>query len=432
MAKQNLTDRKLQALRPALAGKRYEILDQVIAGFGVRVSDTGLRSFILKTRYPGSGHPTRRTLGEYPALSLGDARKKAAAWRTLIKQGIDPALAEQRQRETEDRKQATTVTAVAADFFAEKLAGERKGREAERTFRREFLPVWGRRPITEITDLDIVAVIKAKKRTAPAEARNLLALAKRFFTWAVDQRVYGLKISPADSLKPGKLIGKKRRGDRILSDDELFALWRAAKRIGYPHGSVYQLLVLAGLRLNEAADAVRSEFDFLNHLWTIPAERMKGENGEARPHAVPLTGDIMAVLDTLPRFKTGDYLFSTNFGMTPVWMTSKVKARIDARMLHTLRALARRRGEDPGKVTLAPWVNHDIRRTVRSNLSRLKVSEEAREAVLAHARPGIKGTYDLHDYLDEKREALELWAARLRFIVEPPPADVSVPLRRGA
>src|SRR5437879_9410671 len=93
-------------------------------------------------------------------------------------------------------------------------------------------------------------------------------------------------------------------------------------------------------------------------------------------------------------------------------------------MLRTLRALAKRRGEDPAEVTLPRFVNHDIRRTVRSHLSRLKVTEEAREAVMAHARPGIKGTYDLYDYLDEKREALELWAARLRSIVEPSPANV--------
>jgi hypothetical protein len=105
-------------------------------------------------------------------------------------------------------------------------------------------------------------------------------------------------------------------------------------------------------------------------------------------------------------------------------MSSKVKARIDARMLCTLRALARQRGEDPAKVQLPDWTNHDIRRTVRSNLSRLKVSEEAREAVMAHVRHGIKGVYDLHDYLDEKHEAFELWAARLRSIVEPPPDNV--------
>ena len=80
---------------------------------------------------------------------------------------------------------------------------------------------------------------------------------------------------------------------------------------------------------------------------------------------------------------------------------------------------------------LPHWTNHDIRRTVRSRLSRLKIAEEAREAVLAHVRPGIKGVYDKHDYLDEKREALELWAARLRSIVSPAPANV-VPLKTRA
>ena len=81
-------------------------------------------------------------------------------------------------------------------------------------------------------------------------------------------------------------------------------------------------------------------------------------------------------------------------------------------------------GKDPKRVTLPDFVNHDIRRTVRTHLSALKIGEEVREAVLAHVRPGIKGVYDQYQYLDEKREALELWGARLRSIVEPPPANV--------
>jgi integrase len=165
--------------------------------------------------------------------------------------------------------------------------------------------------------------------------------------------------------------------------------------------------------------------------WIIPKERMKGKNGKARPHMVPLTADMLAILRKLPRFDRGDYLFSTTFGASPVWMSSKVKDRIDACMLRTLRALARRRGENPAKVTLPDWVNHDIRRSVRSQLSRLKVTEEAREAVLAHARPGIKGTYDLYDYFDEKREALEAWATRLRQIISPAPDNV-LPLRKSS
>ena len=154
---------------------------------------------------------------------------------------------------------------------------------------------------------------------------------------------------------------------------------------------------------------------------------MKGRNagsGKARDHVVPLTDDVAAILDGLPRFKNGTHLFSVTFGASPVWMSDKLKKRVDGRMLRTLRAVARRNGDDPAKVNLPRWTNHDIRRTVRSGLSRLKIAEEAREAVLAHVRPGIKAVYDKHDYLDEKREALELWAARLRSIVEPTPANV--------
>jgi integrase len=424
MPKKTLTDRALKALRPAPAGQRYEVMDTAVPGFGIRVTEHGQRTFILVARYPGSRNPTRRAVGQYGSIALEKARGKARDWLELIRKGVDPQIEEDRIRQGELQRQENTFAAVAAAWFLDKLPGERKGKEVERDVRAAFLPVWGPRPITDITDLDVLSVINAKKKSAPAQARNLLGHAKRLFTWAVDQRVYGLKASPCDSLRPTKIIGKKTSGERILSDDEMFALWRAAQRTPYPHGSAYRLLVLTALRLNEAADASWPEFDLRNRLWIIPGARMKGRNGEARPHAVPLTHDLLAILESLPRFKKGDYVFSTTFGASPVWMSDKVKSRIDERMLRTLRALARRRGDDPSKAKLQHWTNHDIRRTVRSNLSRLKVTEEAREAVLAHVRPGIKGTYDHHDYLDEKREALELWAARLRSIVEPAPANV--------
>jgi integrase len=427
MAKKALKDRTIKALKAAKPGQRYDIMDAVTPGLGVRVTDKGKRTFVLVARYPGSPNPTRRALGQYGEIGLAKAREKAWRWLELIGEGKDPADEEDRQRQAEQRKRANTFAAVAEDFIIEKLPGERKGAEVERDIRREFLPVWGGRPISELTDLDVLGVINAKKRTAPAQARNLLGTAKRLFGWAIDQRVYGLKTSPAEGLKPGRIIGDKVSGERILTDVELFALWRAASRMPYPYGPAYRLLVLTALRLNEVADASCPEFDLTNRLWVIPAARMKGRNGKARPHAVPLTVDILALVQDLPQFKRGPYLFSTTFGEGPVWMSAKVKDRLDERMVRTLRALARRRGEDPAKVILPPWTNHDIRRTVRSQLSRLKISEEAREAVLAHARPGIKGTYDHHDYLDEKREALEMWSARLRSIATPAGANV-VPL----
>jgi hypothetical protein len=430
MARKTLTDLAVKALKPAADGKPYDVKDSEIRGLRVRVMGSGQRTFVLLGRYPSSPHPTRRALGAYGDLTLEAAWDKAREWHKLIRKGVDPQAEEDRQRQAEQRRRRNTFGAVAEDFIREKLPNERKGKEVERDIRREFHSLWPR-PITELTRRDIRDIIEAKKRAAPAQARNLLGIAKRLLSWAVDQDRYGLDASPADTLKPNSVIGEKVSGERILDDAELFALWRAAKRTPYPHGPVYQLLTLTALRLNEAADASWAEFDFAKQLWTIPAPRMKGKKGKARPHAVPLADDMLAIFETLPRFKAGEYLFSTTFGKSPVWMSNKVKKRIDRRMLRTLRALARRRGDDSAKIRLAGWTNHDIRRTVRSNLSALRIPEEAREAVLAHVRPGIKGIYDLYTYLDEKREALELWAARLRTIVDPTPAPTNVVALRG-
>jgi integrase len=181
--------------------------------------------------------------------------------------------------------------------------------------------------------------------------------------------------------------------------------------------------MLTALRLNELVGASRPEFNHRDRVWVVPAERMKGKNAgkkQARAHAVPITDDLLALLGLLPRLNGGPYLFSTTNGKSPTSLGSRMKERLNHRMLRTLRALARVRREDSRTVDLQPFVVHDVRRTVRSHLSRLKVAEEVREAILAHVRPGIVGVYDHHDYLDEKREALELWAARLREIVNRP------------
>jgi integrase len=131
-------------------------------------------------------------------------------------------------------------------------------------------------------------------------------------------------------LRSSKVIGEKVQGDRVLTDDELFALWRGAGRLGYPHCGIYPLLMLTGLRLNEVVDANWLEFDLPKREWTIPATRMKGSTGKVRPHMVPLTDDIMETLDSLPRFNQGTYLFSFTNGEKPIWISSKVKDRLDA------------------------------------------------------------------------------------------------------
>lgn len=417
MARHTLTARKIESLKPR-AGRPYIVPDPEVAGHGVRVMPSGHKTYVLTARYPGSSNPVPRATG---AATLEKSRAKARKWREMIAEGIDPAIAEERERQAQLRKQHVTFAAVAEDFIRGKLPGERKGREVERDIRREFLPAWGKRPIADITALDVRNVVKTvADRGAPYQAHNLLTTARRLFGWAVDQQVYGLEASPCDRLKPKVLIGKRLSRKRILDDDELRAFWRAAGRLGYPYGPLFRMLALTGQRKSDVAEARWSEFDLAKRLWIIPAERMKMDSA----HAVPLTDDVVTILNSLPRFQRGDHLFSTTFGEKPVNGFSKAKERLDRRMLRTWRALARLRGEDRSGAQIPPFVIHDVRRTMRTGLSALPVPDLVRELVIAHTKPGMHKVYDLFAYLDEKRRALELWAARLRAIVEPPPANV--------
>jgi integrase len=407
MKKHRLTDRKLNSLKAGATGgaTRYEVMDLDVPGFGVRVSETGRRTFILIARYPGSSNPTRRALGEYPAISLEKARTRARAWRDLIDQGIDPKVHEASLRREEIRKQETTFGAVAEDFLERHVSGQRRGKDTAREIRNELISQWGDRPIADLTRQDVVDVIDAiARRPAPYLAHVVLGHIRSLFNWAINRGTYGLEASPCDRLKPRALIGAKQPRQRILSDAEIAALWNASERIGYPYGPLYRMLLLTGARKSEVSDARWREFDLKKKIWTVPPERFKSN----ATHLVPLSDRAVAILESLPRFTMGDSLFSTTFGATPVAGFSKAKDRLDKQM-------------PPG---VSPWVIHDIRRTVRTRLASLRVPDMVAEMVIGHGRKGLQRVYDQHTYEAEMREALELWAARLRDIVTPPPENV--------
>jgi integrase len=346
---------------------------------------------------------------------LEEAREKANQWHKLIKKGINPSDEEERQRAAQLRKQTNTFAAVAEDFISEKLPGERKGREVEREIRRVFIPEWGGRPITDITAIEVRNLVKRfKDEGKPYQAHNLLGYARRLFNWAIGQHVYGIETSPCDRLKPKDIIGERRARTRILSDAELQAAWQAAESLGYPYGPLFRLLMVTGQRKSEVAEAQWSEFDLAKKIWTIPAERMKADAA----HVVPLSDDAIKILESLPRFNSGDFLFSTTFGKSPVNGFSKGKARFDTAILAKLR-------EQDRRAKLPDFVIHDLRRTVRTGLSAIpNISDLVRELVIGHTRPGLHKVYDQHAYLDEKRFALDAWAARLRSIIEPQPVNV--------
>jgi integrase len=407
-----LTDTFVRALEPAPPGKRDLYYDIKVAGFGLRVTDRGTKSFILYARFPPSHVPTRRHLGDVGKMSLADAREKAREWVKLIELGKDPGEVARQRDLAKQREKRTTFTKVAEDWLADKVSGERKAREVEADVRREFISRWGNRPVTDITPGDVLDVIREVKKRAPAQARNMLGHAKRLFNWAVIQHAYGLSDNPAEKLKPKDLLGKKVSRQRVLTDSELRALWHVAERMDYPYGPVFRMLALTGQRKSEVAEARWREVDLEKRLWIIPPERMKGDAA----HAVPLTDEVLELLSRLPRFKKGDHIFTTTSGVKPVNGFSKAKDRLDAAMAAEL------------SVALDPFVIHDLRRTMRTGLSALPIPDRVRELVIAHAQPGLHKVYDQYAYLEKKREALKMWAARLRSIVDPATTSNVVPL----
>ena len=177
-------------------------MDDLVPNLGVRVLGTAKRpewTFVFVSRFPGRSNSARVKIGKFyrassdvksekatELASLQAAREKAWRWRQMINDGRDPRAELARQRAKEAKQQAMTFGAVAEDFIREKLPSERRGIAVARELRKELVGWWSR-PVSQITRSDIIRIIKAKTKTAPASARNLLGHIRRVFSWAIDQ-----------------------------------------------------------------------------------------------------------------------------------------------------------------------------------------------------------------------------------------------------
>jgi integrase len=445
--KTTLTDRAIKAARPK--AKAYDIYDAVVPGLALNVLPSGVKRFVLIKRFPGSKHPTRRVLGAYGELTLEAARNKAREWLALIARNVDPAEEVARLKRAADARRATTFAAVVEDFIRIEVQGSSGKQPHHRTadetvarLRNILVPLFGHRPVTELTANEILeplqlisqigtdrALLRLKARkalqrsgrksgAAPEQARKLFATMERLLNWASEPRAgYGLEHSPLERVRK-RPFGSSERRERTLNDEELTALQLAIARLAPPYRQAYQVLLLSGLRLNEAVQVTWWEIE--GNVWVVPAERMKAKNGKARAHVVPVTSALRKVFDGTPRGKRGDFIFSRDDGAAPAAVgNSLLKGHLDKLMLEILRQRAIARGEDPDRVVLQPWRNHDIRRTCRTTLSRLGVSYDVAEAVLAHAIGGVGGVYDRWGRFPEKRDALERWAKFLAGLVSP-------------
>src|SRR5262245_54714434 len=175
--KKPLTDRAIQHLKPPQAGKRRIVWDALIPGFGIRITDRGVKTFVLVVRYPGSRSPAPRSLGVYGAISLEAARTKAREWIGLIGDGVDPT-------QHSIRKRQDTFQAISTEYFQRKAKDHRTRDWAEAAMVRLVYPIFGLRPITTINRSDIVRLLdRIEDERGPIMANRALGIINRIMNF---------------------------------------------------------------------------------------------------------------------------------------------------------------------------------------------------------------------------------------------------------
>jgi len=393
---------------PAVDGARTDYKDvrgSRVPGLMLRVSKTA-RNWVLVTRLPGRKNSIRLKLGALSEMSLTEARTAALAMKARVHEGHDPLAERSQRRVAAATARLDLIDDHIAKFSVHCEAVNRTGAKQARMLRLEVLPHWKGRHIATITRREVRELVEAKAETAPIMANRLLALVKRFFGWAVEQEI--IERSPAAAVKK---VSKEISRDTVLTDEQLLDVWSAAEGLSQPFGSIVRLLILTAQRLGEVAGMRWSELDLDAGEWVVSGARAK--NGEE--NRVPLTDAAVTIIKDQLRIEGSDFVFPS--GRKPAERSvsgfSKIKTRLD---------------KESG---VTGWRFHDLRRTAASRMARLRVAPHVIEKLLNHttgALGGLAGVYNRFGYDEEKRHALETWAAHLERLATGEAADNVVPL----
>jgi integrase len=362
--------------------------DTACPGFGVKVTPAGRKVFVVLYRTGGAGSRLRKyTIGTYGRVTLHQARVAAQKVFAARLEGRDLAAEKRaaRKRMTVDR-----VEDLLEAYITQHVSQNRSARGTSQMLRRE-LASWSSRSIHEISKRDVIEVIAAvEQRGASVAANKTLKAIKTFMRWCVGRAV--VDHSPAEGIP---LPTKEVPRDRVLTDDELARVVIAARNIGGPYGGIVELLALTGQRREEAARCVWEEIDFHSRTWTLPNLRTKN----AKPHVVHLSDQAIAVLSQAKR--QGKLVFSVA-GTHWFQDFSNAKRELDA--------LSGVNG----------WRLHDLRRTCVSGMAGLGVAPHVADKILNHQSGSISGVaavYQRHQFLAERKEALERWGTHVAQIV---------------
>ena len=363
-------------------------------GFGLRVSASGAKSFILMYRMPGDRTRRKWTLGRYPQITLATARRIAAQGREKIDKGIDPGAKAVARKKA--NREALTVTELVEEYLS-KWARPRKKtwQEDERCLNREVVPAIGRKKAKDVCRRDIRLILdRIIGRGSPGMANRTLTVISKMFTFAVSRDI--ISDSPCKAIS---MPGEKGRKDRVLDASEIRSVWNGLDGAGMSEGIKLALKfqLVTAQRRGEVAGMEWKEIDS-NHWWTIPAEKAK--NGMS--HRVPLSRLALELLDEIKILsKDSPYLFPSPRGIKPI----------------TGKAITRAVKKNMDCFNVPSFTPHDLRRTAASLMTGAGIPRLAVSKILNHAETGVTAVYDRHSYDDQKRQALETCSRKLESIL---------------
>jgi len=376
------------------------IADKEIKGFIARRLPSGSVSYGLQYRAP-NGKRRWLGLGIHGNVTADEARRLAKKRAGEVADKRDPAAEEKAARNVA----VNTVDAVLDAFIDIYIAenGLRSANAIKSAFDRLVRAEIGKESIYSLTRSRITTVLdKIAHDSGPVMADRVLAYLRRAFNWqmARDEQFNSPIIKGMARTKPSE-----RKGKRILDDQEIRDVWTALDRLDlgkdapdcYPR--YIRSILLTGLRRTEVSRAHRGEIN--GNAWIVPPERMKHK----LPHLVPITPALAALFGDRDEF-----LFSSDDdGKRAFSGYSKAKKALD-RMIAKMR-------KTEGRKPMPHWTLHDLRRTARSIMSRYATPDIA-ERVIGHVIPGVRGVYDLYEYVDEKRAALEKLADHVSAVAQ--------------
>ena len=396
----NFTDRTLKGLRVDPGKKDRLVFDSDCPGLGVRVTARGTRSFICQWTDPATRQKRREPIGVWGSITIEQARAAARARLGQVAKGIDPAAERRTRKEKAEAERAEaklSLDGLISDWAKKHLTQKRPryAAEAVRALRYAFAD-YLKQPAARLSRATAIAVLDEMAGSGKGTtAGRTMAYGRSMYSWATKREL--VSANPFHNLPISSATTER---DRALTDEELAEIYAAAQKLPYPFGPFYLIALFTLQRREEVAGMRWSELSPDLGLWTIPAERMKNR----KPHDVHLSDAARAVLRSIPRLAHQDYVFTTT-GRGPVSGFSRARSLLDARIT------ANRDG-----APLASWRLHDFRRSGVTRLAGMGFDSIVVDKLLAHKPARLKGVaaiYQRHEFMEERKRALEAWAALL-------------------